>query len=1730
MTGFHTRASAVVAVSILVLSMSFAALLLGSMAHGPGAGVATRTTPYHGSVTLGAPTCNATVASENVAHNAIQTAVNSYESIPGSVVCLGSATFDEQVTITGASNFTLWGSGNTSTLLQPSTVSVNAQDPDLSPALPVFGLIAVNHSFHVTIANIGLDGSLAYSTVSGCDAYFGIFFNDSSGYVTGTTVHGLDQHNGCQSQDAVYVTNGFLTTGIPVAQSVFLGNDTISDYGKNGIACRGSGVYCTVMASTVSTSAKGSGLSATNGIELAWGAQGNITSNQVRGNQYLPFACTDGNYFFAGSVSCNGASLASAAGILTYAAGSAVNISANSLSYNNIGIDVVGGPAQVWANSISSGGDYGILFDFNATMGWLGSPVYATAPYTSEAGNNVIARSNVGFLAYDANVTLVSNDVSSSNVSFEVATDLPVGYQVLLASDTGRANVSGALLGDVSSFQPGDHALPYGEFTVRDSTFTNISVVSSAALSYYGALIEGANATVTGNSFLGFSHGVSIALPTRGTATVTADTAISPAVPSAGSGIYVFAGSAAISMNTVEGYSWTNGAGWWPNSQATGIFAQCFQSCTVTDNSVTDNGIGIAILSYLYGAFPSPLWPFAAPPSSGPIDVADNTVAESTAFGIAFELNQNSGTPTASPSVALTGNTVDNTLTGAVGAMLDQGTYSVTGNTFVGTTSTGDSGASQPTGVGSIGTASVQVLNAYDSITTVAMNANAFVNTTLSVATLNLTGTPGDFANYTFGEPVTFAESGLPALTGWSVSVAGAIATATSAVSFYLDLANGSYVYSDLSTDPSYTPVTPSSNFTVSGSATTIPVAFAQVTYPLYFQESGLPGGTSWSVFVKESPTLTVFQRTSGNTLGFNEANGTYSYRVANVPGWHLTSGPYVATATIAGGPTTVLLHFAPFTSAVTFTESNLPLGTSWSVTIGASTIASTTTTLTFQEPNGSYSYTLADVSGWHLTSGSYTGPISVTGAPVGLAFVFGQVTYGVVYSESTLPSGLTWSVTFNGTTVSTTTDGLTDTLNFGSFPNGTYSYSIADVSGWHQSSVAYTGTATVNDGSLAVTLVYSQVSYGVSFSESNLPGGLSWSVTFNGVPNSLTTDGHTDTLNFGAAANGSYSYSIADISGWHQVSVPYSGTLTVGGSAVSVALSYTNVTYSVSFVESTLPSGESWSITFGGVTHSLTTDGLTDTLSFTDSNGSYSYSIADVSGWHQATLSYSGALAVSGVPLTTTLVYSQVTYALSLSENGLPSGLTWTVTVAGTPMSITTDGLTDSLNFAAEPNGSYAYSITDISGWHQASAPYSGAIVVAGSAGGIALAYSQVTYAVSFSESNLPSGLAWSVSVNSATNSLTTDGLTDGLGFAPEPNGTYAYSITDVSGWHQSSVAYSGVVTVNGGAVSVALVYSQVEYAVSFTEGTLPSGLTWQVTFDAVTNSLTTDGLTDTLSFAAEPNGTYAYSVADISGWHQPSVPYTGTEAVNGGSLTVPLSYFQVTYTVDFTETGLPGGTTWSVTVGLQTMSSTTPTIAFSLPNGTFAYQVGDVSGWHIRPGHGSYTGSVLVNGGPATVSEHFSRVLYSITFTQSGLPPGTSWSVKVGATKVTTTHTSVTFDRANGSYSYTVGNVPGFHLNVGSVYHGSLSVAGAALAVALPFHQVLYGVTFHETGLPPSSVWNVTIGATTISTTAASIVFQLANGTYSFTVVSAGHTATPSSGSFTLHGFGKRENIVFT
>jgi len=235
--------------------------------------------------------------------------------------------------------------------------------------------------------------------------------------------------------------------------------------------------------------------------------------------------------------------------------------------------------------------------------------------------------------------------------------------------------------------------------------------------------------------------------------------------------------------------------------------------------------------------------------------------------------------------------------------------------------------------------------------------------------------------------------------------------------------------------------------------------------------------------------------------------------------------------------------------------------------------------------------------------------------------------------------------------------------------------------------------------------------------------------------------------------------------------------------------------------------------------------------------------------------------------------------------------------------------------------------------------------------------------------------------------------------------------------------------------------------------------------------------------------------------------------------------------YTVTFKETGLPSGTSWSVTFNGTTESSSTNTITFSVTNGAYSYTIGSVSGYTASPS----SGSITVNGANVNQAITFTAVtpsIYKITFTESGLPTGTTWSVTLsGATKTANSGTIV-FNEPNGTYSFTIGAINGYTATPSS---GMITVNGANVNQGIMFTlngTKVFVVTFTESGLPSGTIWYVNLSnGQSFSSTTNIITFYEPNGTYSYTISikDKNYAALISSGTFTVNGTNVNQTITF-
>ncbi|MCL5437557.1 MAG: PEGA domain-containing protein, partial [Candidatus Thermoplasmatota archaeon] len=180
---------------------------------------------------------------------------------------------------------------------------------------------------------------------------------------------------------------------------------------------------------------------------------------------------------------------------------------------------------------------------------------------------------------------------------------------------------------------------------------------------------------------------------------------------------------------------------------------------------------------------------------------------------------------------------------------------------------------------------------------------------------------------------------------------------------------------------------------------------------------------------------------------------------------------------------------------------------------------------------------------------------------------------------------------------------------------------------------------------------------------------------------------------------------------------------------------------------------------------------------------------------------------------------------------------------------------------------------------------------------------------------------------------------------------------------------------------------------------------------------------------------------------------------------------------------------------------------------------------------GSGNYTGKsssqVITMDSPITETAYFGK-LYSVAFTETGLPSGTEWFVNLSnGQSFNSSATTITFNEVNGTYSFSIATTNKSWSSGGS----SFTVNGSSASQSVTFTEVTFSVTLTEYGLPSGTSWSVTLNGKTASYSTASAVFVLQNGTYTFTIGNvSGYSVSPSTLIMTVDGASVSKSISFS
>ena len=225
--------------------------------------------------------------------------------------------------------------------------------------------------------------------------------------------------------------------------------------------------------------------------------------------------------------------------------------------------------------------------------------------------------------------------------------------------------------------------------------------------------------------------------------------------------------------------------------------------------------------------------------------------------------------------------------------------------------------------------------------------------------------------------------------------------------------------------------------------------------------------------------------------------------------------------------------------------------------------------------------------------------------------------------------------------------------------------------------------------------------------------------------------------------------------------------------------------------------------------------------------------------------------------------------------------------------------------------------------------------------------------------------------------------------------------------------------------------------------------------------------------------------------------------------------------YNVFFDESGLTTGDTWCVYFNGNSQSSTSSSIEFQhILGGSYYYQIYGPSDFR----------SSIQGCQPLTVNDNvtinltFSE-LYTVTFTESGLPSQDTWWVNFNGNNQSASgsQSSIVFTNSvvSGYYSYYIGSPDDY---VSSQPSGSISVPQSGDSIDVTFSASYYAVTFdvYNYNIASGKNWTVYIGNTiSLTYNKSSISLILQNGNYNYSVVAPpGFSSIPSEGDFTVDG----------
>ena len=912
----------------------------------------------------------------------------------------------------------------------------------------------------------------------------------------------------------------------------------------------------------------------------------------------------------------------------------------------------------------------------------------------------------------------------------------------------------------------------------------------------------------------------------------------------------------------------------------------------------------------------------------------------------------------------------------------------ISGSVYVGNRSTYGTSISMVSGG-----VSRNIFESYGQITDMAASGRGYVISGTDMQTFSPI-----LINYAKIYNITLIPSGIPSGTAWGINFDNVSVSLGSSQSDIL-IPGG---YGTIS-------VIPPADYTSSSSTISIqpsPYLYIRLnydidfsplpTYKVQFHETGLPPATEWNLTVDG-----FVYSTDSNWLNTTLPVGTYTFTIQSLNGYVPVPSQGTLNVNNSGLPLVTYVNFSNAqTYIVTFKETGLSTGTTWSADLNGARASASTSQIVFSVQKGTYTYSIENVSSYQ--SSVISGTV-VVNDNVTINVYFFSSSYMIQFRESGLSAGAIWSITLGSNSYESNSSYLNIYLS-----NGTYTYDVPGIAGYV--SDITTGEISVNGSGQTVSITYAPVTlYQVTFQESGLPASGTWFVNLSGIERSS----NLSSISF-SDPNGSYNYTIGtELNNY--LPDNSAGSILISGSSSVVYVNFTDPSPNTDFnmnlrslsqnndpvvniVESGLSFGSTlsqWKATVNGKAYYSSNNEISVQV---PSQSTVNYHVLGVNGYDISP--ESGYLLVGSSSVTIDIKFIPLDYVpLTFQPQGLPQGVSVTLLIAGEDFTFSPSAEMPFL-FLELPAGVYSYSTTATGGY--APLTPSGTIEISGHSSELEISYNIVKYyRVSFVPQNIQ-GHMFEIAIDGRE--YVSNGHDINLSLL---DGIYSYSVGSVSSLRPLSSSGSFQLSKTGLTVDVEFVPQQ--YLVLFRVSNL---FTKQWTLTVNGNAFTVSG--DYLQTIL-PNGTYQYTSTQIGS----DKTVQGNFSVSGADRLVKISFPAKAYLVKFVESGLPPGALWYVNASSISNSSQTNTVGFSIPNGTYTFTISNTSQFYTL----NYTVNVKVTGANITVPVVFIHWAY---ISGSVLPSNAT--VRIDGKTVSLTSGKFNVSVAGGNYTMTATS-PGYH-----------------------------------------------------------------------------------------------------